>query len=183
MDIQIKRLTLEDAIKPIHSVEEDLNDFLCDDAIDYLVDAQGVTYTIENDEETICYCTILHDKVSLRDSDKKHWNKLTNQIQRNRRKSYPAIKIGKLATGEDYEHHGYARMMISLVQEIYTRPQQLAGCRFITVDAMNTPHPKTGKRAVDFYLGLGFKLLTETDKENETRYMAFDLQKMLTQKK
>lgn len=179
MEIKIKRLKEEDSIKPIHSTEEDLNDFLSDDAVDYLEDAQGVTYVIENEDETICYCTILHDKLSLRESDNKHWNKVTHAIQRNRRESYPAVKIGKLATGEHYEGQGFGRMMVSLIQQIYTRPDQLAGCRFITVDAMNIPDPKTGKRAVDFYSKLGFLLLTETDVEDETRYMAFDLKKML----
>lgn len=179
MEVQIKRLKEEDCIKPICSTEEDLNDFLRDDAVDYLEDAQGITYVIENEEETICYCTILHDKLSLRDSDKKLWNKVTHDIQRNRRESYPAVKIGKLATGAQFEGQGFGRMMISLVQQIYTRPEQLAGCRFITVDAMNVPDPKTGKRAVDFYAKLGFRLLTESDAEDETRYMAFDLKKML----
>lgn len=184
MNIQIKRLSLADvdAIKPIHSAEEDLNDFLRDDAVAHLIDAQGVTYVMENENETICYCTILHDKLSLQDSDNKQWNKVTRQIQRYRRDSYPAVKIGKLATGVKYEHKGYARRMISLVQGLYTINPQMAGCRFITVDALNKPNPKTGKSAVDFYKDLGFILLTDKDANEETRYMAFDLQKMLKSK-
>lgn len=184
MAITLTRLAIGDTLKPICSKESDLNEFLRDDALDYLEDGQGITYLFADDDETICYCTILHDKLSLGDShsDNKHWNKVTKAIQRHRRNSYPAVKIGKLATSAKYEGQGYARRMISLVQRIYTRPNQLAGCRFITVDALNIPDPTTEKRAVDFYQSLGFNLLTEEDINEETRYMAFDLQGILKTK-
>ena len=170
-EVRLKRLHLGDTILPIHSCDSDLNEFLRDDALPNLEDQQSVTYLFENEEETICYCTILHDKISLRDSDNKHWNKVTNKVQRNRRSTYPAIKIGKLATSQNFERQGFARRMISLVQFLYTKPDQVAGCRFITVDAVNNPDQK----AINFYKNIGFKFMTDTDINGETRYMAFDL--------
>ena len=174
MEVQLKRLKIGDIIKPIHSCDSDLNDFLMEDALPHIEDQQGVTYLFENEKETICYCTILHDKISLRDSDKKHWNSLTGHIQRNRRSNYPAIKIGKLATSLNFERQGYGRRLISLVQYLYTKSDLAAGCRFITVDAVNEPSQK----AITFYKNIGFHFMTDNDEHDETRYMAFDLLSM-----
>lgn len=175
MEVTFKRLELGDAIKPIHSTDEDLNDFLRDDALTHIEDAEGITYLFENEEETICYCTILHDRISYNESDKVLWNRVTKKVQRHRYRSYPSIKIGKLATGEQYERQGFARRLIGFVQTLYTRPGQLAGCRFLTVDAENKPDQK----AIDFYLSRGFKFLTENDENEDTRYMAYDLKNLL----
>jgi len=175
MEITFKRLEIGDAIKPIYSSEEDLNDFLRDDALPHIEDAEGITYLFENEEQTICYCTILHDRISYSESDKANWNKLTRKVQRFRYRSYPAIKIGKLATSKTFERQGFARRIIGFVQTLYTRPGQLAGCRFLTVDAENKPDQK----AINFYLSRGFKFLTEKDINAETRYMAYDLKNLL----
>lgn len=173
MEVVLKRLRLGDVVKPISSCDYDLNDFLVNDALSHMVNHQSVTYLFENEEETVSYCTILHDKISLCDSDCRHWNKLTTKIQRNRRSSYPAIKIGKLATSMNYERMGYGRKLISLVQYLYTKPEQVAGCRFITVDAVNDKD----KKAISFYQNIGFRFMTD-DENSETRYMAFDLLSM-----
>lgn len=175
MEVTFKRLELGDTIKPIHSTDQDLNEFLRDDALTHIEDAEGITYMFENEDETICYCTILHDRISYNESDKALWNKLTKKVQRHRYRSYPAIKIGKLATSEQFERQGFARRIIGFVQTLYTRPGQLAGCRFLTVDAENKPDQK----AINFYLSRGFKFLTENDVNDETRYMAYDLKNLL----
>jgi len=175
MEITFKRLEIGDTIKPILSSDEDLNDFLLDDALTHIEDAEGITYLFENETETICYCTILHDRISYNESDKRLWNNLTRKVQRHRYRSYPAIKIGKLATSCSFERQGFARRIIGFIQTLYTRPGQLAGCRFLTVDAENRPDQK----AINFYLSRGFKFLTEKDANLETRYMAYDLMNLL----
>lgn len=47
------------------------------------------------------------------------------------------------------------------------------GCRFITVDALNV--------AVPFYERNGFQCITESDKDDETRLMFFDLKNFVTE--
>lgn len=74
----------------------------------------------------------------------------------------------------NYERMGYGRKLISLVQYLYTKPEQVAGCRFITVDAVNDKD----KKAISFYQNIGFRFMTDDDENSETRYMAFDLLSM-----
>lgn len=167
--MEFRKLCLNDEVKPIRSTDKDLNSFLIDDAKNFLKENIGITYLFEDDCQTVAYCTILHDRISLKESDKKLWNKLTKQLQTTRRSSYPAIKVGRLATSEAYEGLGYGRRLINLVKMLYNREKLIAGCRFITVDAKNNPE------TLGFYQHLGFKFLTESDLFEETRTMAFDI--------
>lgn len=70
----------------------------------------------------------------------------------------------------------YVRTLILVcnVQYLYTKPDLAAGCRFITVDAVNEPSQK----AISFYKNIGFHFMTDNDEHDETRYMAFDLLSM-----
>ena len=82
------------------------------------------------------------------------------------RKSYPALKIGRLAVNEEYAGAGIGTFILDSIKYAFTSVKRL-GCRFITVDALNS--------ATEFYERNGFKFFTELDKEDETRLMFYDL--------
>jgi len=86
---------------------------------------------------------------------------------KNRRKSYPAVKIGRLAVSTEYANSGFGKLIIRIVKEMYAHLKQLAGCRFITVDAY--------QNALEFYKNNGFDFLTEKDTQEQTRAMYLDL--------
>ena len=133
----------------------------------------GVTYLIENDDDTIAYCTVLNDKIERSAIPSKFWNKFNreNIINEKRRKSYPAIKIGCLATNEKYQGKGFARILLSFIKTHLLGDTQFSGCRFITVVAYND------KDVIGSYLRLGFSFIQEDDADEKTRCMYLDITK------
>ena len=82
-------------------------------------------------------------------------------------KSYPALKICRLATSKSCRGEGIGSMMIQTIIASY-RNESKAGCRFITVDAYAD--------ALPFYYKQGFIPLSKTDEGADTRLLYFDLQ-------
>ncbi|HOG36791.1 MAG TPA: GNAT family N-acetyltransferase [Paludibacteraceae bacterium] len=164
-------LTENKVLKPFESVDKDLNDFLANDAKSYSSSLLATTYLIENKEETIAYFSLLNDRILMDEEEKSIWNRINRLIaNRKRNKSYPAVKIGRLAVSKKYAKSGIGKDIISFVQYYYTDTQQKAGCRFIIVDAYQS--------ALGFYEKMGFQYLTTKDKGQATRSMFFDLKKV-----
>lgn len=84
-------------------------------------------------------------------------------------KSYPAIKICRLATSTKYQGEGIGALMLNTIIGSY-RNDNKAGCRFVTVDAY--------QQAIPFYLREGFKPLSKEDEGSPTRLLYFDLESM-----
>ncbi|MCQ2608473.1 MAG: GNAT family N-acetyltransferase [Bacteroidales bacterium] len=132
----------------------------------------GITYILENYKHTIAFCTILNDKISMSSNEKNIWNKINRNIPNNkRRKSYPAIKIGSLATNTIYQRQGYGAALIDFVKDYLLSNKQFSGCRFITVDASNN------EKTISFYKNYGFKFLSDKDNDHKTRCMYHDIMK------
>ncbi len=68
------------------------------------------------------------------------------------------------------QKHQLGRLILDYVKSL-TLNQQLAGCRFITVDAYRT--------AFTFYEKNGFEYLTQKDVNDHTRLMYYDLCRLL----
>ena len=168
------RLTDEHLIKPFNCGDEqkdlDLADFLVNNARLYAKERMGVTYLIEDDNETVCYCTVLNDKISMSVDEKHIWNRINRKINNGkRRKSYPAIKIGCLATNIHYTKMGFATKLVDFVRQYLLSDRQFSGCRFMTIDAYND------KNVLQFYENYGFRFFSEKDLTANTRSMYFDI--------
>lgn len=176
MDINTLRqfqLRTESDIKPFKCKDSDLNEFLFDDAKFFQEELMAVTYLLESMElnKTVAYYSLLADKIIFNPEDKTVWNKLNRNIPNNkRRRSYPAVKIGRLAVNEEFEGEGIGTFILDSIKYAFVNVKRL-GCRFITVDALNN--------AVDFYKKNGFLFFTEQDKDEETRLMFFDLKNFI----
>jgi hypothetical protein len=165
---ETKRLQSDTIIKPFESENEELNDFLLNDAKNYLAQRLAVTYFIENDMDTIAYFCLSNDTVQRFLADKAGWKKIRKSIPNSKlRSSYPAVKIGRLAVSKKYAHSGFGKLMIRIVREMLIADTQQTGCRFLTVDAY--------QNAVDFYIRNNFDFLTIEDENEHTRLMYFDL--------
>lgn len=163
------QLSSDTIIKPFKCPEEDLNGFLFEDAKHFQNELMAVTYLLEDEQEnlTAAYFSLLADKISFNPDEKSIWNKLNRNIPNSkRRRSYPAVKIGRLAVNERYARNGIGTFVLDSIKYTFTTVRRL-GCRFITVDALNT--------ATDFYKKNGFMFFTELDKDEETRLMFYDL--------
>ena len=164
-----RQLTAETIIKPFKCTEDDLNGFLFDDAKHFQKELMAVTYLLEseNDNVTVAYFSLLADKISFNPEEKSVWNKLNRGIPNpKRRRSYPAVKIGRLAVNENYSGKGVGTFLIDSIKYAFTTVKRLR-CRFLTVDALQS--------ATSFYERNGFRFFTEQDREDETRLMFFDL--------
>ena len=176
MDINTLRqfqLRTESDIKPFKCKDSDLNEFLFDDAKFFQEELMAVTYLLESMElnKTVAYYSLLADKIIFNPEDKTVWNKLNRNIPNNkRRRSYPAVKIGRLAVNEEFEGEGIGTFILDSIKYAFVNVKRL-GCRFITVDALN--------KAVNFYKKNGFLFFTEQDKDEETRLMFFDLKNFI----
>ena len=168
------QLRLETDIKPFTCAETDLSDFLFDDAKHFQRELMAVTYLLEymDDNQTVAYFSLLADKISFNSEEKSVWNRLNRNIPNSkRRRSYPAVKVGRLAVNENYVGVGLGTFILDNIKYAFSNVKRL-GCRFITVDALSS--------AVGFYEKNGFQFFTEQDKDEATRLMFFDLRNFIS---
>lgn len=157
--------------QPFDCGDTDLNDFFYQKATAFSKSLLATTYILEhkNADITIAYFSILNDKIAMSDfpSKRKFW--FFAQDMKNRGKgfrSYPAVKIGRLAINSEYQKMGLGVYIIDFLKNLFIHDNR-TGCKYITVDAYRSATP--------FYERNGFKYLSEADKDSETRLMYFDL--------
>jgi len=171
-EIAIVRLEDDMPISSFDCGDTDLNDFLHNDAKNYFKSMLAVTYLIKVENEIAAYFCLSNDGLTradiLTEDEKSLWNKVGRKIPNSkRRKTYPAVKIGRLAVAQRYSGFGIGRHMIDAVRIMYISKPHHAGCRFITVDAYRS--------AFQFYEKNDFRFLTTKDRDDDTRIMYFDL--------
>jgi GNAT superfamily N-acetyltransferase len=167
-DWKLDVLSQDTIIKSFESEDQDLDDFLFNDAQNYLKSLLAVTYLIHTEDETIAYFCLSHDCLTKDNESKSSWNKVNRTIaNEKRRRSYPAVKIGRLAVSKKFTGLGFGKFIIETVIKMYITAKQQAGCRFITVDAYRS--------ALPFYEKNDLRYLTGKDIQDETRLMYLDL--------
>jgi GNAT superfamily N-acetyltransferase len=155
-------------IKSFESEDKDLNNFLLNDAKSYLKSLLAVTYLLQVGDETVAYFSLSNDSLIKNYGEKTIWNRINRFIPNNkRRRSYPAVKIGRLAVAKTHTGIGLGKRIILTIKNMYINEPRRAGCRFLMVDAY--------RDALPFYEKNKFKFLTEQDKNDDTRTMYFDL--------
>lgn len=168
------QISSDTQIRPFKCAEEDLNAFLFEDAKHFQRELMAVTYLLEDTEKnvTVAFFSLLADKITFTPENKSNWNKLNRQIPNSKRRhNYPALKIGRLAVNEVYAGNGVGTFVLDNIKYAFTSAKRL-GCRFLTVDAL--------KSATSFYERNGFRFFTETDKDDDTRLMFYDLKNFVS---
>jgi len=170
--IDIIRLEESTLITSFDCGDIDLNDFLHNDAKNYLSSMLAVTYLVKIDNEIAAFFCLSNDSLTrttiLTNEEKALWNRVGRKIPNSkRRRTYPAVKIGRLAVAKEYAGFGIGRQIIRSIVMIYISKQHHAGCRFITVDAY--------QKALNFYEKNKFQYLTTKDIDDDIRTMYFDL--------
>jgi hypothetical protein len=90
------RLEADTVIKSFESEDKDLNDFLLNDAKNYLESLLAVTYLLQIGDETVAYFSLSNDSLIKNDGEKPESNSINRTVPNNkRRSSYPAVKIGR----------------------------------------------------------------------------------------
>lgn len=168
--MKIVRLTQEHTFKPFDCGEDDLNDFLLQDAKQYAKGLLAVTYVIEDEDMTVAFFSLSNDRISLSESDKATWRRIRSSFpHRKHRSDYPAVKIGRLGVNIGAQHKHIGTDIIDFVKQTFITKNR-TGCCFVTVDALRS--------AVPFYESNGFKLLRKVN-EGDTIPMYYDLTQLL----
>ena len=84
----------------------------------------------------------------------------------NRLKSYPAVKICRLAVNKEEKGLYIGEFLSDSIKELFLTDNK-TGCRFLTVDAYMA--------AVPFYLKQQFEPMTSDDRDSVTHLLYFDL--------
>jgi GNAT superfamily N-acetyltransferase len=164
----IEKLRPDSIIGDFESTDQELNEFLHNDALKYIRNRLAATYLVKVEQDIAAYFTLANDALARKGDSKSEWNRLNRSIpNEKRRRSYPAVKIGRLAVAAKHTKKGFGQIVLDLVKHLYQIDDFQAGCRFITVDAYHT--------ATAFYEKNGFTFLTTQDEGEETRAMYFDL--------
>lgn len=98
---QIRRLGKGETVSAFDCGDDDLNDFILNEAMRYRQARLAITYVIElkNSDEVVGFFSLANDRVSVSDFENKtEFNRFRKKrfINEKRLKSYPAAKICRL---------------------------------------------------------------------------------------
>jgi GNAT superfamily N-acetyltransferase len=163
-DIKIERLQQNHNIKHFKSYEQELADFLIEDALNNQNNQISVTYLwFLNTGELVGYVTLLNDRINLEGELK--------EIFRGKGIGYhslPALKIGRLCVDDNFLRKGIGTMIIDFsIKVAFHIFEKYSGCRFIVLDAKRN----ATNDPIHFYKKLGFKELKERRKGTTPMYL------------
>lgn len=160
MDVKVKKLTWNYDVKCFDCGNDDLNDFLLNEAKNYASKRLSVTYIVEEDSNVVAFFSLSNDKISIPDSDKSTWRKIKSVFPHSKhRGDYPAVKIGRLGVATCKKNQRLGSWIISFVKYMFLENNR-TGCAFVTVDAL--------RDAIPFYKKNGFQFLDKNDEEGST---------------
>ena len=161
-------LTSESDLTGFDCDDGDLNDFIRNDALRLQEQNIARTTCIAYDGKIIGYYTLICDTLALEKKDRKsifRWPKTLF-------KSYPAIKLARMAFIKEYQRKGVGTVFLKVIKGLAQHLNERGvACRFVTVDA----YPDK----VDFYKKNGFEenLVPEEREKSDTVSMRFDILK------
>ncbi len=173
-NFDIKKLNVYTITTDFDCGDEDLNDFIRNEANLYKKYLLAMPYVLtkkDNINKILAYFTLANDKIAITDfATNSQFNKF-KKANFNREKylrSYPSVKIGRLAISKTLQGQGIGSYLLKFIK-MYFLTDNKTGCRVITLDAY--------RGAVDFYKRNGFDFLQAED-SNPTQLMYFDLMRI-----
>lgn len=170
----VRRLEKGEKVKTFNCGDDDLNDFIINEANLYRDALLAVSYVFEHEDDTCheniaAYFSLANDRVSLGDFESRtEFNRFRKHrfVNEKRIKSYPAAKICRLAVSCELKGERIGQFLINFIKS-YFISENKTGCRFLTEDAYSA--------AIDFYKKQKFMELTTEDESAPTRLLFFDL--------
>ncbi len=169
--MKLVRLTPEMNVDGFDCGDDDLNDFLVEDAKGFLDRRIATSYILEDEGNVVAYFCLLNDKISRQEVTNNQWKKIKDNFPVGKKfGSYPAIKIGRFAVSLKYKGRNIGTDLMNLLKGMLNDNPNYSAFRYLTVDAYLT--------AMDFYLKNNFKLLSEKEANDHTRLMFFDMMEL-----
>lgn len=169
--MELIRLSSDANLAGFDCGDADLNNFLIEDAKNFLEKHIATSYLLVNGDDIVAYFCLLNDKITRQEVTNGQWKKIKDGFpERKRFGSYPAIKIGRFAVSSTYKGQNIGTDLMNLLKSMLYNNQNYSAFRFITVDAYIS--------AIDFYKRNNFKLLSEKAVNEHTRLMFFDMMEL-----
>lgn len=169
-------------IKGFSCGDTDLDEFFSNDCFGYSRQLLGKTYCykLKSDKKVICAFTLSNASIRVDDLPNARKKKIEADIPHQKSlKDYPAVLIGRLGVSEKYKGLHIGSDTIEFIKYWFIDPFNKTGCRFVIVDAYNSP------QTISFYINNGFKVVFSSEEQEyrhikeaialKTRLMYFDL--------
>lgn len=168
---KVNVLKQDEYVKTFHCGDEDLDDFICNEATNFTKALLALTYIVntKDDSKTMAYFSLATDKLSVTDfNSNSEFNRFRKRRfeHEKRLRSYPAVKLCRLGVDLSMKGTGIGSSLISFIKFYCTHGNRF-GCRFLIVDAY--------KSAISFYEKNGFLPLKRSTEEANTQLMYLDL--------
>lgn len=162
-DVRIERLNEKHSLNNFQSYEQELVDFLLEDALNNQKNRISVTYLWFLNKELAGYITLLSDRINLESDLKDMFRRKGIEYH-----SLPALKVGRLCVDNRYLRRGLGTLMLAFAVKVANHIfNECAGCRFIVLDAKKNPQ----NDPIHFYKKLGFQRLKERKKGTTPMYL------------
>ena len=153
------------ACLPFTCGSEDMDEFYTKDFADYAFYLMGKSYCfrLKDDlRQIVCAFTISNDSIRIYDlprSRRDYMKSITHHEKQLRR--YPGVLIGRLAVAKGFANKGIGSEVLSFIKDLFSDPEIQTGCRFVIVDAVNTPE------ILSFYQKNNFVFLFTTEQQED----------------
>ncbi|MBC7246399.1 MAG: GNAT family N-acetyltransferase [Actinobacteria bacterium] len=172
-DLTSEPLSEENIPSDFDCGDEDLNDFIINDALRHQNANVAMTTLVKYKGKTVGFYSLATDCISLAKEEKDRIKREYNIPY----SEYPALKICRLGVQKDFQGKGIGRTMVYDVIGLALEIQEWIGLRFISVDAYQDSR--------DFYEKLGFlenHHENEADPRGKTISMRYDLEPTVWEK-
>ncbi len=150
--------------------DDDLNDFFGNNAVAYDRALMGKTYCwLDNTDNTkiVAMVTLANAGIHtthLRNNAKRHINRSIAYDKQGR--TYPAVLIGRLGVSSSHQSpsHRIGTQIMDFIKQWFISADNKTGCRFILVDAVNSPH------TIHYYERNAFKPLFPIEDDEKKFY-------------
>lgn len=158
-ELHIEIINSNHAVSNFKSYEQELVDFLVEDAFDNQQKKISATYLwfYKPKNELVGYVTVLADAINLQGELKEYFRQAGIFYR-----SLPALKIGRLCVSDYYAGRGIGTLMIEFTILLAEKIGKDIGLRFITTDSKRNHDFK--KDSIHFYKKFGFELLKQREK-------------------
>ena len=165
--------------------DKDLDEFFTNDCLDFAKQLLGKTYCYrlnENPDKVVCAFTLANAGVRVSDMPNSRKKKIETNIPYVKTlKDYPAVLVARLGVSKDFRSMHIGSDVLSYLKLWFLDPYNKTGCRFVIVDAYNSPS------TIAFYEQNGFTTVFSTEQQEKdyrhitsesplsTRLMYYDL--------
>ncbi len=164
-ELRIEIINSNHKVSSFKSYEQELVEFLIEDALDNQQKKISTTYiwSYKPKNELVGYVTVLADAINLQGELKEYFRQAGIFYR-----SLPALKIGRLCVSDNYLGRGIGTLMIEFSIILAEKIGKDIGLRFITSDAKRNPDQK--KDSIHFYKKFGFGILKQREKGTAPMY-------------